>query len=213
MIGGSLADHKPMTADSRTHRGPRDERGVIADRILAVARTHFAKRGYAGTSLRAIAREAGVDPTLVTYYYTSKGVLLDAALNPPATWTQRLAEAAAAPIGARGAALVRCLITSWEEDPDSADFLQGAILIAAHEQVALQRLAANFAVHILDAVSRRIDDDERLLRASLVSTQMVGLAITRYVWRVGAVATLPPDKVICLIAPTVQRYLNGKLCT
>ena len=202
-----------MTDNRPTHRGPRDDRGVNAHRILTAARGHFAKRAYAGTSLRAIAREADVDPTLVTYYYTNKSNLLDAALKPPAIWTQRLAEAAATPISTRGAALVRCLITSWENDPDTAYFLQAAILTAAHEQVALQRLAANFAIHILDAVSRNIDDDERLLRASLASTQMVGLAMTRYIWRVGAIATLAPDQVIRHIAPTIQRYLNGELPT
>jgi hypothetical protein len=104
------------------------------------------------------------------------------------------------------------LVDAWG-DPAIAEFLRGAILTAAHEPIALQRLAANFAVHILDAVSSRLDDQERLLRASLASTQMVGLAITRYVWKVGAVALLSDEKVVRLIGPTVQRYLSGRLAT
>ena len=66
-------------------------------------------------------------------------------------------------------------------------------------------------MHVLDAVSARLDDEERVLRASLAASQIVGLAIMRYVWQVGAVATISADQVVALIAPTVQRYLNGKI--
>lgn len=124
--------------------------------------------------------------------------------------TDRFA-AAATPIADRGAHLVGCLVVSWEDDPVAAAFHRAAILNAAHEPIALQRLAANFAIHILNAVSARLDDDERLLRASLASTQMVGLAITRYIWQAGAIPTLPRDDVIRTFAPTIQRYLNGPL--
>lgn len=42
---------------------------------------------------------------------------------------------------------------------------------------------------------------------------MVGLAMTRYVWKVGAVALLSDEEVVRLIGPTVQRYLSGRLAT
>jgi len=35
--------------------------------------------------------------------------------------------------------------------------------------------------------------------------------MTRYVWRVGALAELPPEEVARYVAPTVQRYLSRKL--
>jgi hypothetical protein len=83
--------------------------------------------------------------------------------------------------------------------------------MAAHEQIARERMVAGFAVHILGAVAAPLDESERLIRASLVSTQVVGLAITRYIWQVGAIATMPGEDVIVYIAPTIQRYLNGRL--
>jgi AcrR family transcriptional regulator len=199
-----------LRSQKPTHRGPRDERGVVAARILSVARASFAAHGYAGTSLRSVGRDADVDPALVIYYFKDKRGLLDAALVPPPGWTEAIATAAAAPIRLRGAALVRTMIDAWDA-PASEEFLRSTILTAAHEPIALQRLATNFAVHILDAVSSRLDDDERLVRASLVASQIVGLAMMRYVWKVGAIATMPSDQAIALVAPTVQRYLNGKL--
>ena len=33
----------------------------------------------------------------------------------------------------------------------------------------------------------------------------------RYVWKVGAIAAIPAGQAIALVAPTVQRHLNGKL--
>jgi AcrR family transcriptional regulator len=192
------------------HRGPRDDRGIVAARILSAARASFATHGYAGTSMRSVARDADVDPALVSYYYKSKSGLLDAALVPPPDWTDAIATAAAAPIHRRGAALVQTMIAAWEA-PASEEFLRSTILTAAHEPIALQRLATNFAVHILDAVSAKLDDDERLIRASLAATQIVGLAMMRYVWKVGAIATIPTNQAIALVAPTVQRYLNGRL--
>src|SRR6201985_2003517 len=89
---------KPSRIRKPAHRGPRDERGVVAARILSVARASFAARGYAGTTLRSVGREADVDPALVTYYFRDKPGLLDAALVPPRDWTEAIAGAAATPI-------------------------------------------------------------------------------------------------------------------
>src|SRR6202000_558163 len=73
--------------------GPRDERGVLSARIVAAARDEFAEHGWAGTTIRAVARGADVDPALVYHYFGSKEGLLDAATNPPQKWLERLAKA------------------------------------------------------------------------------------------------------------------------
>jgi AcrR family transcriptional regulator len=191
-------------------RGPRDDRGVIAERILAAARASFAELGYAGTTLRSVARQADVDPALVSYYFKTKTGLLEAALIPPEGWTASLAEAAASPVKERGKTLVRMFIGAWE-DPATAEYLRSVILTAAHEPVALQHLTANFARYILQAVSAHLDDADRFTRASLAASQMVGLAMTRYVWKVGAIAQMSSEDVVRYIAPTIQKYLTGRL--
>jgi Tetracyclin repressor-like, C-terminal domain len=165
---------------------------------------------HASTSLRSVAPGADVDPALVSKYFQNKSGLLDAALVPPPGWTEAIAAAAATPIRTRGAALVQVMIAAREE-PSTEEFLRSTILTAAHEPVALQRLATTFAVHILHALSSKLDDDERLLRASLAASQIVGLAMMRYVWKVGAIAMIPSSQAVAVVAPTVQRYLNGKL--
>ena len=42
----------------------------------------------------------------------------------------------APPRRSRGAALVRCLIYTWEHDPAGANFFRTSLLMAAHEQIA-----------------------------------------------------------------------------
>jgi AcrR family transcriptional regulator len=191
-------------------RGPKAARGEIAGRILAAARTSFAARGYAGTTLRDVAAAADVDRALVTYYFTSKAGLLAAAVEPPTGFIEVGARAAAAPLRHRGRALVETMLTQWET-PSQAEVLRSIILTAAHEPTAMQRLRGVFAGNLLAAVAGHLDDDERALRAGLVAAQMIGVAMARYVWRVGALAELDRDQVVRYVAPTIQRYLTGRL--
>ncbi|MEV8100216.1 TetR family transcriptional regulator [Kitasatospora sp. NPDC085879] len=195
-----------------TGRGPRGERGEQADRILAAARRSFAARGYAATSLRSVAQEAGVDPGLVHYYFRSKTGLLEAVMQPPEEFGAAVAAAAEQPLDRRGRAFVEANLSLWE-DPASAEILRAIILTAAQEPAALQRLRELFSELVLAAVSHSLTDSERNLRASLIATQMVGLVMNRYIWQVGSIATLPASAVADLLTPTVQHYLADPLPT
>lgn len=201
---------KLSAAHDAPPRGPRGPRGEQTERIVAVARAHFAAHGFAGTTLRAVAREAGVDPALVRYYFDGKADLLEACLAPPPGYLEGIARAAALPLDQRAEAFVRHLIGAWER-PESAEILRSMILTAAHEPVALDRLRAVFSRGVLGAVAEHLDPAEQWLRAGLAATQLVGLSMIRYVWRLDPVASLPPDQVVALVAPTVQRYLSGTL--
>ncbi|WP_395728667.1 TetR family transcriptional regulator [Nakamurella sp.] len=177
---------------------------------MALARASFAEHGWAGTSLRAVARDAQVDPRLVSYYFRTKSALLEACLQPPPGYLERIAAVAGSPLPQRGAALVRVLLTAWN-DPHMAAVLRSIILTAAHEPIARDRLAQVFRDSMIGAVARSLDDDERELRAGLVASQLVGLALTRYVWRLQPMADLPDDAVVTLIGPTIGNYLTGPL--
>src|SRR6478752_1083882 len=58
--------------------GP-DTRTVIVD----AARSSFAANGYDKSSLRGIARDAGVDPALVHHYFDGKAALFAETLSMP----------------------------------------------------------------------------------------------------------------------------------
>jgi AcrR family transcriptional regulator len=193
----------------RMQRGPRGHRGVLEEHIVRIARASFATSGYAGTSMRSVALAAGVDPALLHYYFQNKRGLLEAALVPPIGFLKGITEASKAPMQHRGRSLVEAMLTSWEQ-PEIAETLRSIILTAAHEPIAMQRLREVFAVHILKVVEENLPEDEKHLRVGLIASQLVGLAMTRYVWQV-ALVNLPPQQIVELIAPTIQRYLCTRL--
>jgi AcrR family transcriptional regulator len=195
---------------TRAGRGPRGERGAQADRILTVARKSFAERGYDGTSLRSVAQAADVDPTLVNYYFANKMGLFKAALEPPSAFGDGIAEAAQVRLEERGRAFVEATLRMWD-DPATSEILRSIILAASHEPFAMERLRAVFSALALQVVSASLPDGDAELRADLVATQIVGLAMTRYVWAIDRIAGMPSEEVIRLIAPTVQHYLTGPL--
>ena len=53
-------------------RGPRGARGKMREQIKRVAESQFMARGYDGTTMRSIAKGAGCDPAMVSYYFGSK---------------------------------------------------------------------------------------------------------------------------------------------
>lgn len=191
-------------------RGPTLERGVLMDRIVTVARVSFAEHGWAGTSMRAVARDADVDPRLVGYYFKDKSALLQACLQLPPGYLEGIAEVMQTPLCRRGSALVRTMLTAWNH-PSTAAVLRSVILTAAHEPVALERLRLVFRNNMIGAVAESLDDDERVVRGGLVASQLVGLSMTRYVWQIEPMSSLPDEEVIGLIGPTIQRYLSSRL--
>jgi AcrR family transcriptional regulator len=204
------SDATPADSPAGGRRGPRGRRGDVADRILDVARDSFASRGFDGTTMQRIARDAGVDTRLVSYYFTSKDALLVAALEPPEGFLEGIRAALDVPEGERGVTLVARVLAAWGE-PRLARLLRSAILMAAQEPAAMDLLRAVFVRAILPAVSEALPDDERELRAALVSTQILGMAITRFVYEVDQVVAIPDTLLIAAVGGTVQRYLMDEL--
>jgi AcrR family transcriptional regulator len=195
---------------ARGQRGPREERGVAAERVLQAARSLFTTRGFASTSLRSVADLADVDVSLVSYYFTNKRGLLEAALTLPPNFASGVQASANAPIDERGRALVTANLAAWD-DTSTADILRASILAAANEPSAMELLRTVYSSRIVDVVASHLPEDERQVRAGLVASQILGLAMTRYVWKIGALKDLPSDVVVRLIAPTIQHYLTGSL--
>jgi AcrR family transcriptional regulator len=191
-------------------RGPREERGVTIAQIQAAARASFAKNGWAGTSLRAIAREVGVDPALVHYYFSSKEELLDAVTTFPAEWVAAIQTAHSVPLAQRGEAIVRNVVWTWSQ-PEIREALVSILLTAAHDPRTHEKVRAVITTSLQPAVADRITGEERLLRAALIGSQVLGLVMHRYVWEIEPLASLPDEHLVVVIGPTIQRYLSGRL--
>jgi AcrR family transcriptional regulator len=190
--------------------GPRDERGVLSARILAAARAEFARHGWAGTTLRAIARGADVDPALIYHYFGSKEALLDAATTPPARWLADVAATWTTPPAELGVALLRLMLSAWADD-EIGPVLRAILLTAAHEESTREKLRRVVEGSLMGASQVGADEQDRRVRSGLISSQIMGLAMMRYVWRVEPVASMTDDDLIAAMAPNLQRYVDGDL--
>lgn len=190
--------------------GPRDERGVLAARILAEARASFAEHGYAGTTVRSVARQAGVDPALVYHYHGSKEQLLDAATTPPQSFLDQVVSAWQIPPAELGEQLVRQMLRNWR-DPEHEPVLRAVMQIAGIEPTTREKLRQMVERSIMGAAAQALSEDERALRSGLIAAQLMGLAFMRFIWKIEPLASMPDDDIVTAIAPTVQRYLDGDI--
>jgi AcrR family transcriptional regulator len=176
-------------------------------RILSAAKARFAADGYQKATIRAIAADAGIDPSMVMRYYGNKAKLFAAAVDVDL----RLPDLTAIPKRHLGQTLVAHFLRRWEGDPTD-DALLMLLRSAATDDLAAERLRTIFRDQLAPAVISLIGDPaEAAQRAGLVSTQMLGLALCRNILRLPPIAALDPETVVARIAPTVQRYLTAPL--
>lgn len=190
--------------------GPRDERGVLSARIVAAARDEFAENGWAGTTIRAIARTADVDPALVYHYFGSKEALLDAATNPPQRWLESVAATWSTPEPDLGAALLRLMLGAWADD-EIGPVLRSVLQTAAHEASTREKLRRIVEGQLIGVSQLGTDERDRSVRSGLVSSQIMGLAMMRYIWQIEPVASMTDDELVAAIAPNLQHYIEGDL--
>ena len=199
-----------MSSESSAKRsgrrpGPTTTREAIAD----AARRQFAELGYDRATLRGIAGEAGVDAALVVRFYGSKDGLFREVMALPPAVAEAMAGLADGPPATVGRRLAE-VIVGMLENPRSRSIVLGRIRSASShpEAAALVRETVTRDVGRLVAA---VTDDEPETRAVLVGSQIVGLALARYVVRVEPLASLPPADVIAYLAPAFQHYLVGPL--
>ena len=190
--------------------GPRDERGVLAARILAAARQAFAETGLAGTTIRAVARDADVDPALVYHYFGSKEGLLDAATAPPQRWLENVARTWTTPRPELGAALLRLMLGAWADD-EIGPVLRDVLQTAAHDPGTREKLRRVVEGSLVGVSHLGSDERDKLVRSGLISSQIMGLAMMRFIWKIEPIASMTDDELVAAIAPNLQRYVEGDL--
>jgi AcrR family transcriptional regulator len=183
--------------------GP-DTRGEI----LAAARTEFAARGYDGTTMRAVASNAGVDAALVHHYFGGKDDLFLAALEIPVDPRVVIPEMLRPGSDGIGERLVRMFVSVWD-DPESRKPLLAVFRSALTSEAGADLLRGGMMRMVFEQVAAGLGVSEAPMRAQLVGSQMTGLVMMRYVLAVEPIASMPPDQLVRWLGPTVQRYLVG----
>jgi len=192
-------------------RGRRGGSAASRDHILETARRQFAEHGFEGTSLRQVARVAGVDPAMIHHFFKGKDELFALSVELPADPEQVLSGVAGSDPGQRAELIVCAVLRLWESpaQPSLVAFLRGTLGSKAKTALLREMVNRTIISRIMAGVPGT--PDEVALRGDLVATQMVGLMMVRYVVRLEPLASAEPEDVVRLVSPNVQRYLTGDL--
>lgn len=172
--------------------------------ILEAARRRFAADGFRKATIRAIAADAAIDPSMVMRYYGSKDGLFAAAVDIQLD----LPDLSEPPAHELGEVLVRRFVTLWERPPGNEILLILLRAAAASDEAATDRARRIFAEQVMPAVLRTGAQHDAPHRAGLVVTQLLGLALCRYILRLPPVVAMTEDELVRDVGATIQRYLT-----
>lgn len=202
------SDHGGDDAGPR-RRGPRTSGDARAS-IIDAARMLFIESGADRVSARRIAAAAGVDPSLVRYYFGSLEALLEEALRPSDDLIAPYLRLRELPIEERGAALVSAALHTWEH-PVGSTIMRWVTVTSDRDSAAYRRFSEAAPQHWMSALPDGIPRAEADVRNSLVGAALGGIAITRYIWRSEPIASMSAETVVALHGPVVQGFLTGPL--
>lgn len=95
------------------------------------------------------------------------------------------------------------------EDPGTRRTGLALVRAAASEPEAAEVMRAVLTERVLTPLARSIRADHAELRATMVATQFVGLAMARYVVAIEPLASTSPEEVVHALTPVIDHYLTG----
>lgn len=205
---GADAEHGTRSGTRRRGRPPRTESAGTRDRILAAARAEFSERGYEKTSVRGIAKAAGVDSALVHHYFGTKEQVFEAAVSVAfAPALNAPAAIADGPLDGVGERLTRFALGIWE-NPTTRTPLLAIVRSAVDNETAAAVFRRLIASQLLRRIAVQLDLPDAELRAELAAAQLVGCAMLRYVIKVEPLASADLEQIVARVAPVVQGHLT-----
>jgi AcrR family transcriptional regulator len=191
-------------------RGPGRRTGSPDTRaeILDAAREVFSAVGFDRTTIRGIATKAGVDPALIHHYFGSKQELFAVSIDLPITTAEEVRAAFTEGGENIGRRLAETFFTAWEQGATRASLLGALRSAMGGEDQAVAALRQFLTSAVLDQVAPHVPGDRPRLRAVLMASQLVGVAIARYVVKLEPVASASVDEIIELVAPRLQSYVE-----
>ena len=204
MTAAGAAGERPARTGRRPGSG--DTRG----RILVAARAAFGELGFEGATIRGVAGRAGVDPALVHHYFGTKQRLFLAAMEIPFDVAEVIPLVLDGPPEEQGARIAGYFLELWDS-PAMHPLMLGIVRSATTDPVAAGMLRRVLAEGPFLAMARATDRQDADLRATLVGTQLVGLALARYIVKVDPITSADREVLVRAIGPTLQRYLTGDL--
>jgi AcrR family transcriptional regulator len=205
-VRGVTAKSNP---EATVRRGRRPGTSTTRQSILDAARARFATDGFAATTIRRIAADAGVNPSLVMQFFTSKEELFAAVMSISPKSLSRFSTVFDGPDEHLGERVVRAYLEAWDGDPEDSEPLMAMLRGAIVNARAGTQLREFIQARLLEGMSTgRVDDPDAALRAGLASSMLVGLVVGRRIVGVPIIAEADTETLVALVAPAIQRVLT-----
>ena len=192
----------------QARRGRRPGANTTRREILDAARARFATDGFAATTIRRIASDAGVNPSLVMQFFTSKEELFAAVMSISPKSLERISTVFDGPDEHLGERVVRAHLEVWEGAPEDSEPLMAMLRGAISNEQAGSQLREFIQARLLDAMGAEGGNaPDAALRAGLASSLLVGIIVGRRLVGVPILAEADTETLISLVAPAIQSVL------
>jgi AcrR family transcriptional regulator len=203
----SLASESDGAVRRRSGRRPGDS-GTKGE-ILRAARRTFATYGYRDTTMRMIAREAKVDAALIHHFFTSKAGVYAASVASSFDLEALIGKVIASSPEEAAEVLVREFLEVWASDESREPMLAVLRSAVSHDEAA-EALTSHVIGEAVGRITEAFAPSAAGLRATLISSQLIGMALQRYVLRAEPIASVSPQVILGWLVPTIDRYLTGQ---
>ncbi|KPH98449.1 transcriptional regulator, TetR family [Actinobacteria bacterium OK074] len=205
----SAAGH-PRPGRGRSGRRPGDS--GTREQILSSALHLFADRGYARTTIRAIAEDAGVDPALVHHFFVNKEGVFEAAVNSSLSVSSvfdSISETWPDDHVPDAEWFARSYLRFWEDEKTRYAMIaiyRTGLADSANSETLRTRVEASAAAWTGHSALR--DHPEALARVAMAAGHLIGPAILRYVLKLQPLASMDFDEFLAWVIPTVKTHLS-----
>jgi len=177
--------------------------------VLTAARSQFATHGFAATTIRSVALEAGVDASLVMQFFRSKPELFAAVMALPPSVLFRLDQAFQGAEEQRGANLVRTFLDLWEGAPSDSEPLMSMLRGAVVNELAREQLRDFIEARLVEGIRSQTETPtDARLRAGVAASMLVGLVLSRCLLKVPTLAEAEREQLVRIVAPAIQAVIS-----
>lgn len=190
-------------------RGPRPGSVDTKGEILAAATAVFVRDGYDKASMRAVAREAGVDPALVRHYFAQKTELFVESMRPRIDLSEHAERLAAGEPDLVGERVMTFFVSVWDDPVQGGRILRIMHTALSHQEVG--RLVRKIVIEgVIEPVATRMGAPDPAMAAVMTMSQVFGIAMMRYAAKIEPLASMPSERLVALYAPHITRLLHGQ---
>jgi AcrR family transcriptional regulator len=175
--------------------------------IIKAAQLQFAEHGYDRATLRLIANKAAVDPALIVHYFGTKQELFVSSMLPLFELPKLLPSALQGNNDDIGTRLATMFIRVTS-NPDTQQLMLGLIRSISSEERAATMARKFFNDNIINLVKSHLSGPYNDLQANIVSSQMIGVFMAKYVMKIEPLASASDDDTIQYLAISLQAHFN-----